>query len=251
LKEASEISRKQLQIAEDPLGELKAIRRHLENRDPGRTQHQAPEGDTQPPYGSLAQSGPSIPPSQLARFTDALQLNHQLLTMKSSRVLVILTAMSFVLPAAHAESSDTSIPQSDSAPVQIAIPGVTGLIPGGWIIHEATPDKQVLSALDGTARVVLQSSTGPKKVTDKMFSQFAKKHLAAAKKQSAGPLASIPPMLPEFVYYGGPKSNGRIFAGYVRAAGNTIIVVEAEIDGKDPRLAMKFVSDFIQRLRFG
>lgn len=170
--------------------------------------------------------------------------------MKINRATALLAITCFLLSSAHAKASDVPAPQKDPAQKEFTVSGVRGPIPEGWKLLDATPDRHVLVALDGSAQVIVRSTVGAKKVTPKIFSEFAGKQLAEAKKDSAGPVKSIPPSLPEFVYYGGPKSDGRCFAGYVRGAGKTIVVVEAEIDGKEPRLAMKLVSDFIQGLDF-
>lgn len=170
--------------------------------------------------------------------------------MKMHHVTAILLITCVTLSTATAESVDVATATQSAAPKEFIASGVAGTIPDGWKVLEATPDRHVLVASDGSAQVVVRSTVGSKKLTPKIFADFAKKHLAAAKKESASPVKSIPPSLPEFVYYGGPKSNGRVFAGYVRGVEKTIVVIEAELEAKEPRLAMKFVSDFIQTLKF-
>ena len=81
-----------------------------------------------------------------------------------------------------------------------------------------------------------------------MFGGFARTRLVRAKQVSKGQVKSIPIQLPEFVYYGGPMENGHVFAGYLRASGRVLIFVEAEMAEKDPKRAMKFVSDFLPNL---
>jgi len=68
---------------------------------------------------------------------------------------------------------------------------------------------------------------------------------------SVGPVKGVQIQLPDFLFYGGPRSDGRVFAGWMHADRNLLVIIEGDVGEKDPKLAMKMVSDFMQGLKFG
>ena len=135
-------------------------------------------------------------------------------------------------------------------PVTLALSGMQFHLPAGWNVTQKTANRIDLVSDDKKATVTIDCSPTKKKISAQVFKSLAIAQLEKEKKNSArGPVEAIPPG-EEFVYRGGPRKSGRVFAGYMRAVDQNIILVVVELDDKDknPKRAMKMVSDFIQGL---
>ena len=168
-------------------------------------------------------------------------------TLSLALILALVTS-GLVAPSSATEPATPSDPN----PRMIIVPGVRFALPEGWIVAEESREKVVLQAgKDATTFVSISSAGCGKRVDDRLFEKLANEHLQKERKAAPkGKVKSVPPYMLQMAYYGGPRSNGRIFAGCLNGVGDRLVIVATEMDGSDPKKAMVMVSDFLQKMEF-
>jgi len=176
--------------------------------------------------------------------------------MRHLQLKALVTVFIFALACSFASSMRGTTPDAGSdpltlpakTPMTLTLSGVQLHLPAGWAVTQKTTSRIHLVSDDEKASIRIDCSPSKKKITPKEFESLANAQLAKERKNSAGkPVESIPPR-GEFVYRGGPRKSGRVFAGYMRPVDQNLLLIVVELDDKDknPKKAMKMISDFIQ-----
>ena len=135
-------------------------------------------------------------------------------------------------------------------PITLTLSGMQFHLPAGWKVTQKTANRIDLVSDDDKASITIDCAQKKKKISEQDFKSLTDAQIAKEGKNSpGGKVHSVPPHI-ERVYYGGPRKSGRVFAGYMRAVNQNFVLVVGELDEKDknPKKAMKMVSDFIQGL---
>ena len=150
------------------------------------------------------------------------------------------------------EASGPPIQNAAEAPTKtVMLKGVKFPVPAGWTISALTASRASFLSTDKKSSILVISYQTEKKIETKGFELLTDNQIEKERKVVGKELVrSAPAYMMMRPYYGGPRKDGRGFAGYMRASGNDFILILGESEGSDPKEAMAMVSDFIQGFRF-